>query len=58
VQIDTRPVEAGEVPGWRVTQVFDDPAGDRDWRLTATVDLAATDEAEQAVLTDLYLGPA
>ncbi len=45
-------------PGWHVTQVFDDPAGDRDWRLTARVDLAATDEAGQVVLADLHLGPA
>ncbi|WP_147916649.1 DEAD/DEAH box helicase [Ruania zhangjianzhongii] len=50
VQIDPR--------GWAVTQIFDDPEGDRDWRLTATVDLAATDETGRVVLTDLHVGPA
>ena len=29
---------------WLVRQVLDDPAGDRDWAITAEVDLAATDE--------------
>ncbi len=27
-----------------VRQVLDDPAGDRDWAITAEVDLAASDE--------------
>jgi hypothetical protein len=35
---------------WLVRQVFDDPAGDRDWGFTAEVDLAASDEAGTAVL--------
>ncbi|MDN5932855.1 MAG: DUF3516 domain-containing protein, partial [Pseudonocardia sp.] len=29
---------------WLVRQVLDDPAGDRDWAITAEVDLAASDE--------------
>ncbi|MDT0165608.1 DUF3516 domain-containing protein [Actinotalea sp. AC32] len=29
---------------WEVRQVLDDPAGDRDWRIDAVVDLAASDE--------------
>jgi superfamily II RNA helicase len=29
---------------WRVRQIFDDPAGDHDWGITAEVDLAASDE--------------
>ncbi|GEL21418.1 DEAD/DEAH box helicase [Pseudonocardia sulfidoxydans NBRC 16205] len=35
---------------WRVRQVLDDPAGDRDWAITAEVDLAASDEAGEAVV--------
>ncbi|GAY10792.1 RNA helicase [Pseudonocardia sp. N23] len=35
---------------WRVRQVLDDPAGDRDWAVTAEVDLAASDEAGEAVV--------
>ena len=36
---------------WRVRQIIDDPAGDHDWGITATVDLAASDEAGEAVIT-------
>ncbi|MFF7291147.1 DEAD/DEAH box helicase [Microbacterium sp. NPDC008134] len=36
---------------WTVRQIFDDPAGDHDWGISATVDLAASDEAGQAVVT-------
>ena len=40
-----------EQPGrWTVRQIFDDPAGDHDWGITAEVDLAASDEAGAAVL--------
>ena len=39
--------EAGR---WLVRQVVDDPAGDRDWAITAEVDLAASDEAGEAVV--------
>lgn len=42
---------------WRVRQVFDDPEGDRDWGITATVDLAASDEAGEVVLTVTDVGP-
>jgi hypothetical protein len=35
---------------WTVRQILDDPAGDHDWGLTAEVDLAASDEAGEAVL--------
>ena len=35
---------------WTCRQIFDDPAGDHDWGISATVDLAASDEAgDQAV---------
>jgi superfamily II RNA helicase len=38
-------------PGrWLVRQIFDDPAGDHDWGISAEVDLAASDEAGAAVL--------
>jgi hypothetical protein len=37
-------------PVWKVRQVVDDPAGDRDWILRAEVDLAASDAAGRAVL--------
>ena len=36
--------------GWVVRRIFDDPAGDHDWRISAVVDLAASDEAGSAVL--------
>jgi hypothetical protein len=38
-------------PGrWLVRQTLDDPRGDHDWVIDATVDLAASDEAGTAVL--------
>ena len=40
-----------EQPGrWSVRQIFDDPAGDHDWGISAEVDLAASDAAGTAVL--------
>jgi superfamily II RNA helicase len=36
---------------WRLRQVVVDPEGDRDWGITAEVDLAASDEVGAAVLT-------
>ena len=35
---------------WLVRQMFDDPAGDHDWGISAEVDLAASDEAGVAVV--------
>ena len=35
---------------WRVRQILDDPAGDHDWGICATVDLAASDEEGVAVV--------
>ncbi|MCS5713411.1 DUF3516 domain-containing protein [Herbiconiux sp. CPCC 205716] len=35
---------------WRARQIFDDPAGDHDWGITAEIDLAASNEAGQAVV--------
>jgi hypothetical protein len=47
-----------EQPGtWHVVQVLDDPGGDHDWRITAELDLAATDEAGEPALTVTALAP-
>jgi hypothetical protein len=35
---------------WRIRQIFDDPADDHDWGISAEVDLAASDEAGEAVV--------
>lgn len=43
---------------WRVQQILDDPAGDRDWRVSAEVDLAGSDEAGEPVLQVTAVGPA
>jgi hypothetical protein len=41
-----------EAPGrWLVRQIFDDPAGDHDWGVSAVVELAASDQAGAAVVT-------
>jgi hypothetical protein len=42
---------------WVVRQIFDDPAGDRDWGIGAEIDLAASDEAGAAVVTVTSVGP-
>jgi superfamily II RNA helicase len=42
---------------WRVRQVFDDPAGDRDWGISAVVDLDASDAAGEPVVTVTDVGP-
>jgi len=36
---------------WTVRQILDDPAGDHDWGISATVDLAASDEQGAAMVT-------
>jgi superfamily II RNA helicase len=41
---------------WKVEQTLDDPAGDHDWRIRATVDLAASEEAGEAVLHVDWIG--
>jgi Domain of unknown function (DUF3516) len=42
---------------WTVRQVFDDPGGDHDWGIDATVDLAASDEIGAAAVTVTAVGP-
>jgi hypothetical protein len=41
---------------WTVRQIFDDPAGDHDWGISARIDLRASDEAGAAVLTVTEVG--
>jgi superfamily II RNA helicase len=48
--IETRPTE------WKVRQIFDDPAGDHDWGISAVVDLAASDELGSAVVRITAVG--
>jgi hypothetical protein len=36
---------------WRLRQVVVDPDGDKDWGITAEIDLAASDDVGAAVLT-------
>jgi len=43
---------------WWVRQILDDPAGDRDWAITAEIDLAASDEAGEPVVMLTGVGPA
>ena len=45
LQVEKTPAE------WRLRQVVVDPDGDRDWGITAVVDLAASDDVGAAVLT-------
>ncbi len=42
---------------WDVVQILDDPEADHDWRITAELDLAATDEAGEVVLLVTGLAP-
>ena len=46
-----------EQPGrWTLRQIFDDPAGDHDWGISAVVDLAASDEAGAVALRITEVG--
>ncbi|MFE6736033.1 DEAD/DEAH box helicase [Microbacterium sp. NPDC057650] len=36
---------------WSIRQILDDPQGDHDWGISATVDLAESDDAGEAVIT-------
>ena len=42
---------------WLVRQTFEDPNGDHDWGISATVDLAASDETGAAAITITDVGP-
>jgi hypothetical protein len=41
---------------WTVRQIFDDPAGDHDWGISATVDLAESAEQGLAVVRVTSVG--
>ncbi len=56
VLTEDAPAGGGRV--WQARQIFDDPAGDRDWAITATIDLDASDEAGAPVVTIVGVGPA
>ncbi|WP_433217439.1 DEAD/DEAH box helicase [Dactylosporangium sp. CS-047395] len=43
---------------WHVRQIFDDPEGDRDWAITAEVDLAESDAQGAAAVRVVSVGPA
>ncbi|MGI8668132.1 MAG: DUF3516 domain-containing protein, partial [Jatrophihabitans sp.] len=43
---------------WLVRQTFDDPGDDRDWGISAIVDLTASDEAGEAIIQITAVGPA
>jgi superfamily II RNA helicase len=51
LQIDAGPAS------WTVRQVFEDPNGDHDWGIEATVDLEASDEAGAAAVVVTAVGP-
>ncbi|GAA4937672.1 DEAD/DEAH box helicase [Actinoplanes utahensis] len=42
---------------WTVRQVFEDPDGDHDWGIEATIDLASSDEIGTAAITVTAVGP-
>ncbi len=47
-----------EHPGyWEVQQIIDDPEGNHDWRITATVDLTASDDSGELVLEMVSFKP-
>jgi hypothetical protein len=48
-------VEEGST-AWTVRQIFDDPAGDHDWGISATVDLAESNAAGVAVVRVTAVG--
>ncbi len=49
--------QAGQPGTWRVRQILDDPDGDHDYSITAEVDLAASDEAGEAMVRVTAVGP-
>ena len=42
---------------WLVRQVFDDPDGDHDWAISATVDLTASDDVGEPVVSVTDVAP-
>ncbi|HXP55168.1 MAG TPA: DUF3516 domain-containing protein, partial [Streptosporangiaceae bacterium] len=52
--IDQSPAQSAGV--WKLRQIFDDPAGDHDWGISAEADLDASDDAGTAVLRITSVG--
>ncbi len=50
-------IDEEDADHWVVTQILDDPDGDHDWRITAELDVPATDEAGELVLVTTGFGP-
>jgi hypothetical protein len=50
-------IDEEDADHWVVSQILDDPDGDHDWRITAELDLAATDEDGELVLVTTGFGP-
>jgi superfamily II RNA helicase len=50
LMVTEHPAAGGRGERWAVRQVLDDPAGHRDWRIDAVVDLAASDERDEVAL--------
>ncbi|MFL6165436.1 MAG: DEAD/DEAH box helicase [Ornithinibacter sp.] len=50
-------IDEEDAEHWLVTQILDDPDGDHDWRITAELDLTATDQAGELVLVTTGFGP-
>jgi len=48
-------IEAGR-DTWNVRQIFDDPAGDHDWGISAEIDLAESDQVGAAVIRVISVG--
>jgi len=48
---------SGGDQSWSLRQSFDDPAGDRDWGISADVALAASDDAGEPVIGIVDVGP-
>ncbi len=43
--------------GWLARQILADPPGDHDWAITATIDLAESNDEGVAVLRIVAVGP-
>jgi len=55
--LDARGPELFRIDGTTVTQVLSDPEGDHDWALHGVIDLDASDEQGEAVVSVTALAP-
>jgi hypothetical protein len=58
LMIDRNPVDAAGARIWTVRQIIEDPDGNRDFAIVATVDLAASDAAGEPVIRTTSFGSA